>query len=300
MNAIADVEDNVDFSLRSKRVDEPAEQPTIERYAVTILPIDDILSDETWNCRGQIVPYDVRDLVESIRERGLDFPITVVPYNKDGFKYKTVAGHRRHMAMKVCKKLEIPANIRTDLDETGQRLLNLNENVCRQDLNIVQEANALQWFESQGWSEDLMAAKTNQSRGWVQVRLILLRLPEDIRKVAAEGLLTQMQIRNLYTLRDDPTAQYAAVRRIKDARERGDTVDIAPKKPPVPHEKKERNVTEMTELQEYIQEQIGNNIATRILGWCRGFVSSYEIHSDIKEAFPDAHYRIPKELTDQL
>lgn len=299
-----DVEESTEFTLPSGRPLRPLEireAPDVgqERYAVTNVPIDDILSDDTFNCRGQIVPFDVRDLVESIRERGLDFPVTVIPYNRDGFKYKMVAGHRRHLAMILCKKKEIPANIRTDLDETGQRLLNLNENVCRLDLNIMQEATGIKWFLSQGWSEDLIAAKTQQSRGWVQVRAILLKLPEEIQKEAAAGVLTQIQIRNLYSLKDD-AARFAAVRKIKDAKDRAESVDISPKKPRRPHEKRERSMTEMEELQEYIQEQIGNNIATRVLGWSRGFVTDYEIHCAIKDAFPEAHYRIPKELTDQL
>lgn len=305
IDTLTDVEDSTDFTLTSGRprsaVTPIKEAPDVaqERYAVVNVPIDDILSDDTFNCRGQIIPFDVRDLVESIRERGLDFPVTIINWNRDGYKYKMVAGHRRHLAMKLCKKTEIPANIRTDLDESGQRLLNLNENVCRLDLNVMQEANGIKWFLSQGWSEDLIAAKTQQSRGWVQVRSILLKLPEEIQKEAAAGVLTQIQIRNLFSLKDND-ARFAAVRKIKDAKERSETIDISPKKPQKPHDKRERSVTEMESLQEYIQEQIGNNIATRILGWNRGFVSDYEIHCAIKEAFPDLHYRIPKELLDQL
>lgn len=274
-----------------------------EKYKVSAVAMKEIFADSDFNCRGQITPFDVRELAADIADRGLDQPITVVPYDVCHYKFKIAAGHRRYWAFKVNKQEFIPAMIRTDLSEVDARLLNLSENVHREDLNILQEARGMDWFVKQGWQEDTIAARLGMSRGWVQVRKILLGLPEDIQEVAASGILNQQQIRNLYSMRSNDE-RYEAVRRIKDAKERNEKVDIAPKKKPKPHEKRIRTTTEMLELQEYIQDEVGNNLATRILGWCGGYVNSLEIHRDIREFIkatePKKTYRIPKDILENM
>lgn len=273
------------------------------KYKVIPVPMKEVFADSDFNCRGQITPFDVRELAADIAIRGLDQPITVVPYDILPYKFKVAAGHRRYMAFKVNKQEFIPAMVRTDLTETDARLLNLSENVHREDLNILQEARGMNWFVKQGWQEDTIAARLGMSRGWVQVRKILLGLPEDIQEVAAAGILNQQQIRNLYSMRTNEE-RYEAVRRIKDAKERNEKVDITPKKKPKPHEKRVRTPAEMLELQDYIQEEAGNNLATRLLGWCGGYVSTLEIHRDIREfvqaANPKTMYRIPKDVLENM
>lgn len=275
-----------------------------EKYKVTIVPMVEVFSDDSFNCRGRIIPFDVKDLAEDIAKRGLDFPIIVTPFSdptRPQFKYKIAAGHRRHLAMKVNKVSEIPVMIRTDLTEATARLLNLTENLKRKDLNIIQEAHALEWFKNQNWLEETIAARLGASRGWVQIRLILLKMPKDIQDVAAAGLLNQAQIRNLFSMKSDEE-RYAAIRKIKDAKERGEKADITPVKKPKPHEKRERTFAEMLALQDYIQEQVGNNLATRLLGWAAGYVSTLEIHRDLREfaLTQKKVYRIPKDITDEL
>lgn len=277
---------------------------TVEKYATTMIAMEKIFSDDDFNCRGRLIPFDVQDLKEDIAKRGLDFPIIVMPFKHPTnplIEYRIAAGHRRHLAMKLNKAVEIPAMIRTDLTEATARLLNLTENLKRKDLNIIQEAHALEWFKKQNWLEETIAAKLGASRGWVQIRLILLKMPKDIQDVAAAGLLNQAQIRNLYSMKTDEE-RYAAVRKIKDAKERGEKADITPVKKPKPHEKRERSFSEMLELQDYIQEQVGNNLATRLLGWAAGYVSTLEIHRDLREFAQEKGkiYRIPKDITDEL
>jgi ParB family transcriptional regulator, chromosome partitioning protein len=274
-------------------------------YNVKQLPMKEVFSDAEFNCRGKIVPIDVLDLAKSIEAEGLQQPIVVQPYtsttNPD-LKYRIVAGHRRHLACKVNKMETIPAMIREGLTELEARLFNLTENLKREDLNILQEARALVPFKKGGWSEDFIAAKTGMSRGWVQVRKMLLDLPEDIQIEAAAGLLTQAQIRELSSMKSDDD-RYAAVRLIKERREKGESVkDIGPKKPAKPHEKKERSGVEMSELQDYIQEEVGNSIVTRMLGWCTGYVSNYEIHRDLREWYKaqGKSYRIPREIAENI
>lgn len=276
-----------------------------DQYDSYDVPMDEIFSDDQFNCRGKIVPIDVVELAQDIKMHKLQQPITVMPFQhpqNPKIKWRIVAGHRRHAAFKVNKSTHIPAMIRTDLDELTARLLNLTENLKREALNIVQEARAIDPFVKKGWHEDTIAVKVGTSRGWVQVRKMILQLPLDVQAEAAAGVLTQEHVRQLYSMRNNPTKMYDTVRLIKERRERGENARLERKKPIKPTEKRERSKAEMEELQDYIQEQVGNNLATRILGWATGFVSSLELHRELKEFFraQGDTYNIPREITDAL
>jgi ParB/RepB/Spo0J family partition protein len=281
----------------------PAKADT--QYESFDVPMEEILSDEDFNCRGKIAPIDVVELAQDIKINKLSQPITVQPFSdpaRPKFKWRIVAGHRRFAAFKVNKSTHIPAMIRRDLDEMAARLLNLTENLKREDLNILQEARAIDAFVKKGWQEETIAARTGTSRGWVQVRKMVLKLPPDIQAEAAAGILTQEHVRRLYSMPSDEK-RYEAVRLIKERRERGESAKLERKKPVRPTEKRDRSKSEMSELQDYIQEQVGNNMITRLLGWATGYVSSIELHRELKEYFlrhEGENYNIPKEVTDAL
>jgi ParB family chromosome partitioning protein len=211
------------------------------------VPMVDIYPDESFNCRGKIVPADVIDLARSIDKIGLQQAIVIQPFDDvPGKKYRIVSGHRRFMAYRLNKAVTIPATIKEGLDEMQARLFNLEENIKRKDLNILQEALAIQHFVRAGWTQEDVSRETNQSRGWVQARFSLLRLPEEIQQEAAAGFLTQEQIKQLSTLKSKDM-QYEAVKKIKDAKLRGDKGKIraAPKKAVNPLTKKVRDKEEI-------------------------------------------------------
>lgn len=164
------------------------EQPTHDR-TVHDIAMSDIYADSDFNCRGKISPLEVVDLARDIMTNGLDVPITVRPYDKGGFKYIIVAGHRRYMAFRVNQTPTIPATIRKDLDDFTAAGLNLRENILRSELNMVQEARGVRKFMMAGWTENSVADFLKQSRGWVQIRFIILKLPEDIQNEIAARIL---------------------------------------------------------------------------------------------------------------
>src|SRR3954470_19741025 len=105
------------------------------------LEIKKIFSDEEgWNCRRQrLAPIDVQTIVDSIRENGLLQPIVVRPYNKDGYDWMVVVGHRRLFSCKLLKWTHIPGSVK-ELTEDQAHSLNLVENLERKNLNMYQEA----------------------------------------------------------------------------------------------------------------------------------------------------------------
>lgn len=263
-------------------------------HQVFDLPIAEVYCDSDFNCRGQIAPMDVADLCRDIDRNGLQFPICVQPAEtvKGGlparFKYRIVAGHRRFTAMKILGRTLIPAMIRSDLDEVQARALNLSENLNRQDLNILQEAKALEALYVAGCPREQVGKMLGVSGGWVQVRYSLLRLPAEIQQEAAAGILNQQQIKLLCTLKTD-TEQYDAVKKIKDAKARGEKpAAISPRKKKPTTTKKPRTREEGFDMIEVIAKSgAGYGLATRAIAWMTGEITTMELFDDLRKADPN-------------
>lgn len=267
---------------------------------VELINMNLIFSDSELNCRGRIVPIDVVDLARSIDSIGLQQPIVVQPYKDDGnltIRYRIVSGHRRHAAYTVLGKKAIECIIKADLTELETRKLNLEENLKRKDLNILQEAKAISHFKAAGWTEQQVATDLGMSRGWVQSRYTLLELPPEIQEEAAAGFLTQEHIKQLKTLKTKD--QYEAVRRIKSSKIAGEKRKITIKEVESnPLAKRLRQKPEIFDMMERIQNVVGNNFGTRCLAWCAGEVNDFEIVRDLRDLAKDAGipYEIPAEI----
>lgn len=274
-----------------------------EGYEIAEIPVSEIYSDESFNCRGHLAPMDVMDLVPDIRARGLDVPITVRPYTeKPGKKWRIVTGHRRFLAVRLLEWPTIPCRIRRNLKPFEENILNLTENIKRLDLNMLQEARGLIPFKEAGWRDDITAAQVGMSRGWVQVRMNLLELPEDVQQEAAGGMLSQAQVRQIYTIREDKEAMYALVRQIKERREAGESEKILIRKRINPYRKEFRKPAEIHEFQAIVNKVLGAGFATELAGWCAGANNDYEIHRALRDEAKRVgrFYEIPREILEKL
>ena len=137
------------------------------------------------------------------------------------------------------------------MSEVDARFMNLSENTQRTDLNILQEARALQRLYELGVPEPDVAERLGKSRGWVQIRFILLKLPEEIQEECAAGILTHKQIRDVYThyRADGKDAAFEIVKKLKDAKLRGGKTIRAQKKPK-PNARRHRKRPEIFEMME--------------------------------------------------
>ena len=225
-------------------------------YEVTEIPISKIFNDVDFNCRGKILPIDVIDLVKDIQLNGLQFPIAVQPVydvttDIGDFDYRIVAGHRRFVAFNVMGEDTIPVMIKRGLSEQQARLMNLNENLKRQDLNLLQEAKAIERLRLLGMNRREVGENLGVSTSWVQVRYNLLDLPDEIQMEAAAGLLNQQQIKQIFGLRDTER-QFEAVKKIKNARLRGEqgiSVGKTPAQDPFKKKRQSKNTVQVQVLQ---------------------------------------------------
>lgn len=275
------------------------EHPTIDaQYVVHKIPLLKVFNDTSFNCRGVINPFEVQDLATGIKDKGLQFPIAIQPRKDvitsipDQYDYRIVAGHRRYMAYRVLHQSDpndprwqtIPAMIKEGLDEVTARLYNLSENLDRKELNILQEAFAIKGLQEAGVARDRVAQMIKKSSGWVQTRYNLLDLEPEIQDEAAKGKITQLQIKQLYSL---PTAEerYAAVRNIKAALERGEKLGHVGKKKAVTTKvKKNRGPEDILRMSEVVAKQYGYGLTTRFAAWCTGAISTEDFFHDLAKA----------------
>lgn len=266
---------------------------------ITRLSMKEIFADQHFNCRGHIAPIDVVELSKDIDKHGLQQPIVVKPItngesrNPD-HKWKIISGHRRHMAFKVLKRDSIPCIVNDAISDKDALILNLTENLHRKNLNIMQEARAIERLKMAGCTALDVAEQLGKSNTWVIVRYQLLELPDVIKEAAAAGFVTQAQIKELHKL-GDYKKQVEMAKKIKEAKARGDKVPTITRPKRDMFKRKPRDVADIEYMQDHIREHIGNNFGTRCLAWAAGHISDLELYRDIEEVAIKAgiEYKVP-------
>ncbi len=148
--------------------------------------------------RSWFAPEAMKEMVESIKEMGLVQPILVRPHED---KYQIVVGERRFRAAREAGLKMIPAVIR-EVDEREMLEIALVENVQREDLNPVDEAEAYRVLNEQfGMTQAQIADRVGKNRSTVANAMRLLGLPEEVRRSVSRGTLLMGHARALLTLK---------------------------------------------------------------------------------------------------
>ena len=148
----------------------------------------------------------LRQLADSIKEKGVLQPLVV--RKKVGAKgYELIAGERRWRAAQLAGLAEVPVLVKDVAD--GDRLeLALIENIQRQDLNPLEEAEAYQKLvEEFGLSHEEVAKRVGKDRSTVANAIRLMQLPRFAKQDVVDGLLTMGHARLLLGLDDERTMQ---------------------------------------------------------------------------------------------
>ncbi|MCR5432488.1 MAG: ParB/RepB/Spo0J family partition protein [Lachnospiraceae bacterium] len=152
------------------------------------------------------------ELAESIKLHGLIQPIVVQKKDKH---YEIIAGERRWRASRLAKLKEVPVVIK-DYSEDEIFEIALIENIQRQDLNPIEEAQAYQrLIEEHNLKQDEVAEKVSKSRVAIANSLRLLKLDERVREMIIDELITSGHARTLISI-TDPELQYELANRILD------------------------------------------------------------------------------------
>jgi ParB family chromosome partitioning protein len=139
----------------------------------------------------------LQELVDSIREKGILQPL-LVRRRSDG--YELIAGERRWRAAQRAGLREIPILVR-DVSESEMLELSLIENIQREDLNPIEEAEAYKRLMEQfHLTQEEISKKVGKDRSTIANTVRLLRLPPEIKLSLAEGKITMGHARAFLSL----------------------------------------------------------------------------------------------------
>ena len=154
----------------------------------------------------------LQELTDSIRENGVIQPILVV---KDSNGYTIVAGERRWRAAKAAGLKTIPAIIK-DYTDNKKKQVALIENIQREDLNIVEVAQAIkELMDLEGYTSTDVAKITGKSLSTISNITRLLKLPDEILNMTLKGELVEGQARALLAI-EDPEKQIAIAKKVAE------------------------------------------------------------------------------------
>ncbi|QIL46982.1 ParB/RepB/Spo0J family partition protein [Vagococcus coleopterorum] len=154
------------------------------------------------------------ELAQSIKQTGVFQPIIV---RKSGVKgYEIIAGERRFRASKLAGKETIPAIIR-EFDEASMMQVAVLENLQREDLNPLEEAEAYDMLmKNLNLTQAELAEKLGKSRPYIANHLRLISLPDQVKKMLQQEDLSMGQARTLLGLKNREQIVVVANKAIKE------------------------------------------------------------------------------------
>jgi ParB family chromosome partitioning protein len=143
----------------------------------------------------------LQELADSIREHGVIQPLVVT---KTPTGYEIVVGERRFRASQLAGLTRVPAIIKAQLEDQTKLEVALIENIQRQELNAIEEAQAYdRLIKNFNMTQEQVAKKVGKSRPAITNTLRLLNLPAEIQRAVVEGKISEGHARAILGLPAD-------------------------------------------------------------------------------------------------
>lgn len=173
---------------------------------VQTLPIE-FMQRGKYQPRRDMDPEKLKELSDSISAQGIIQPIIVRKVAAD--KYEIIAGERRWRAAQLAELQEVPVLIK-DIDDRSVMAIALIENIQREDLNALEEAEALHRLQDEfELTHQQIAQAVGKSRTTVTNLLRLLELASEVKTMLGKGLLEMGHARALLGLDEDKQIEIA-------------------------------------------------------------------------------------------
>ena len=200
------------------------------------------------------------DLADSIKEHGVIQPILLRPAKKG---YELVAGERRWRAARLAGLKEIPAIVR-DLDERTNAFYALIENMQREDLNAIEEAEGIkEIIDKYGLTQEETSKVVGKSRPYISNALRLLTLPEEVKELVNNGRLSQGHARAVAGLAGEKLQIEAAQKAAAEGwsvRQIESYTALKPKKKPAKKKVSAKKDADTRALEERLSEGLGTRV----------------------------------------
>ena len=156
-------------------------------------------------------PDSLEELTESIRARGILQPILARPHPDQPGRYQIIGGERRWRAAQRAGLHAVPVHVR-QLADAEAMAASLVENLQRQDLNAIEEAEGLnRLMRDYAMTQEELAAAVGKSRSHVANTIRLLQLPASVRREVMNGALSAGHARALIGHPDPAKAALAVI-----------------------------------------------------------------------------------------
>ncbi len=223
--------------------------------AFAYLPIE-FLSKGRYQPRREFDPEALDELAESIKKQGLLQPVVVRHTGEES--YEIIAGERRWRACLLAGLPEIPVIVKAVDDETALALA-LIENIQREDLNAMEEAQALVRLQEEfQLSQQQVADAVGKSRTAVANLMRLIRLAPEVQTLLSRGDIDMGHARALLALETHLQAETA--RRVVDSSlnvRQSEKMVRSLLKPPVPNKKPKLLDPDIARLEEDLSQRLG-------------------------------------------
>ena len=206
------------------------------------------------------------ELSESIKQYGVLQPLLV--QKKDKY-YEIIAGERRWRAAKLAGLKEVPVIIR---NYTEQEIVEISliENIQREDLNPIEEAQAYKRLLTEfHLKQDEVAERVSKSRAAVTNSIRLLKLNEDVQRMVVDEMISTGHARALLAV-ENPEEQYNLAQRIFDEKLSVRDVEKLVKNLHKPEKPKKTDDKTMQVIYQDIEEKLKQKLGRKVTVTSRG------------------------------
>jgi ParB family chromosome partitioning protein len=238
--------------------------PTADQAALRTLPVE-ALEPGPFQPRGGMDKASLEELAASIREHGILQPILARPKPGAAGVYEIIGGERRWRAAQAAQLHEVPVVIR-DLGDREAMAAGLVENLQRQDLNIMEEAEGYRrLLDEFGLTQESLGQAVGKSRSHVANTLRLLVLPPEVRDLVANGVLSAGHARTLVTAAEPGRLAAQIVARNLNVRQ-AEALAASQSRPKGPAPERPGRDADVAALERELTERLGLRISIRHQG----------------------------------
>ncbi len=181
-----------------------------DMVSTSTLPINEIIPNKE-QPRKTFDEGALQELADSITVHGVLQPLLVRPLLSGG--YQLIAGERRWRASRMAGLKEVPVIIK-ELSDSEAMEIAIIENLQREDLNPIEEAEGLQaLIDKCDYTQEQVAVSVGKSRPAIANALRLLKLPEEVRQMTKEGEISAGHARALLAF-DNQAIMYEVAKQI--------------------------------------------------------------------------------------
>lgn len=200
------------------------------------------------------------ELAESIKQFGLLQPILV--QERDGY-YEIIAGERRWRAAKIAGLKEVPVIIKNLTDQEIVEI-SLIENIQREDLNPIEEAQAYKRLLNEfHLKQDEVAERVSKSRTAVTNSMRLLKLCDEVQQMVVNEMITTGHARALLSI-EDPEEQYMIAQKVFDEKMSVREVEKLVKNLHKPEKPKKAENKSLEVIYQNIEEKLKESLGTKV------------------------------------